>query len=384
MAGYIFNLDSTESLRLYVTKGVYATKLSTPHGRWKTHHEATFADYTTMKPGDNVYFFIDRKIYGVGEMVSLKGDCKFSNFPEACIPNAFNYREKRDLLLWDEGNYSKEQRWICVFKPSPYFFTSGIDMDDALASNPKAFKMLRAFWKVSFIKFDDAENQAFKDVILKFNQDALKNPITNKNIFANDQFVNHNAILAKIKNGGYGLNLTQILQSCTDENYINHEMALEASILYQLSYEDNATIAVFGNWDYLSHQVIASPFKPIDYMDKMDIFGYSFITGFSPTKSKYLVVELKKGDTIAENIEQLLKYVDWVKDEYCFGDYSAIHAFLVAYNFSEEIIRYKNENARRRYIVGRRPARSLEWINLKLVKYSYNSYTGKVDFGLLA
>ena len=59
MAGYIFNLDSTEALRLYTKNGVYSTKLTAPRGYWTRQQEGTFADYVTMKPGDNIYFFIE-------------------------------------------------------------------------------------------------------------------------------------------------------------------------------------------------------------------------------------------------------------------------------------------------------------------------------------
>ena len=47
-------------------------------------------------------------------------------------------------------------------------------MDDALSSNPSAFKMLRAMWKVSFIKIDDVENKALIDIILKRNEERLE------------------------------------------------------------------------------------------------------------------------------------------------------------------------------------------------------------------
>jgi len=60
------------------------------------HHEATFSDYVTMQPGDNIYFFIQRKIYGTGELVAVQGeepitDCRFLNFPAAKIPHYFDY-----------------------------------------------------------------------------------------------------------------------------------------------------------------------------------------------------------------------------------------------------------------------------------------------------
>ena len=67
-------------------------------------------------------------------------------------------------------------------------------------------------------------------------------------------------------------------------------MALEAAVVDTLATNKNT---VLGEWDYISHQVIASPFKPIDYMDKIDVFGYRYIKGYK-TKSKFLIIELKK------------------------------------------------------------------------------------------
>lgn len=380
MAGYIFNLDNLDSLQLYAYKGVYGTKLSTPTGYWRTHHEGTFADYITMNEGDNIYFFISRKIYGIGKLVNIDNDCKFFNFYEAGIPQTFNYKKKKNSLLLDEGEFSIEQRFICSFKPDPYFFLKGIDMDDVLSSKPQAFKMLRAFWKLSFIKFDDDENQAFRDVLLKYNQEALNYPKEGINIFKTNYLETHFEISKKLIKGNYNIDVSQILEDCAEENYLRHEMAVEIGLLNQLSEKDKSTEKVFGKWDYLSHQVVASPFKPIDYMDKMDVFGYSFIKGFEPTKSRYIIAELKSGKALVENLEQLMKYVDWVKNEYCFGDYAMIKAFLIAYDFSEDIIEKKKEIGLRKFTIGMKPAQSLEWRDLSLVKYSYNSKSKKIDF----
>lgn len=66
MAGYIFTLDSFESLEEIIRSGVYSTKIKIPkNNNWGKHHEGTFADFLSMSAGDNVYFFIKRKIYGV-------------------------------------------------------------------------------------------------------------------------------------------------------------------------------------------------------------------------------------------------------------------------------------------------------------------------------
>lgn len=380
MAGYIFSLDNLHSLSLYTQYGIYATKLSPPTRTWRAHHEGTFADYATMEAGDNVYFFINRKIYGIGKLINVGSDCKFFNFPNAGMPRIFSYHEIQPKLLWDEGENSVNQRCICLFKPDPYFFEGGVDMDDVLSSNPTAFKMLRAFWKLSFIKFDDEENQAFRNILLKRNQLVLANQELGNGIF-HFQSTLHKQLERRIskdyelKSGIYSM-----LENCAAGGALKHEMAIEAGLLYQLSIKDSNACTIFGEWDYLSHQVIASPFKPIDYMDKMDLFGYSYIPAYKPTKSRFLVGEIKKDSARTEDVDQLLKYVDWVRDEYCFGDYSLINAFLIAHHFDSNVIAHKRSVGIRNYTLGVKPTRSLEWNKVKLVKYSFNKDSRLLEF----
>jgi len=58
MAGYLFSLNSIESLIESINLGVYSTLISRPNNNtWRIQHEGTFADYCSMKEGDNVYFF---------------------------------------------------------------------------------------------------------------------------------------------------------------------------------------------------------------------------------------------------------------------------------------------------------------------------------------
>jgi hypothetical protein len=272
---------------------------------------------------------------------------------------------------------------MCLFKPSPSFLGRGLDMDDVLSSNPAAFRMLRAFWKVSFMKFGDEENQAFKDVILKLNQDSLNNT-GHHTVFRTTYAQTHARIQQRLSDLKYRLEVAPLLASCAEGNRLKHEMAIEAAILSQLSEAHKSTVQIFGTWDYLSHQVIASPFKPIDYMDKMDIFGYSYVSGFPPTKSRFLVIEVKKDDALEDDVEQLLKYVDWIKEEYCFGDYAMISAFVVAHCYDQSVIEHRQKTALRKYTIGRRPAKSLEWSNLRLVKYVYDPGSQELSFEVVA
>ena len=142
-------------------------------------------------------------------------------------------------------------------------------------------------------------------------------------------------------------------------------MALEASLCEILSTDDRKP---FGKWDYISHQVAASPFKPIDYMDKMDIFGYRYIDGYD-IKSKYMIAELKKGEATVEIVEQIMKYVDWVSNEYANKDYSMIEAYIIASSFGDKVIDLVKKHCVRNFTKGYRPAEFCEWNDVKMVRY---------------
>ena len=371
MAGYIMTLDNLESLRNCIQTGTYSTNLSEPNGNWKTHHEGTFADFLSMKEGDSIYFFIKRKIYGIGEITKLSFDCKFLNYEGADIPNPIDeeeYQAKNPLL----PNADANNRCFCAFKPAPFYFENGIDMDDALSSNPSAFRMLRAMWKVSFIKIDDNENKALIDIILKRNEGKL---ITHQGVF---DFSNelHKEISKRASKAIHKLTAYNILLSASQGEHLKHEMAIEAALCEKLISQESTP---FDKWDYISHQVVASPFKAIDYMDKMDVFGYRFINGFS-TISKYLVIEIKKDAATVDVIEQIMKYVDWIQKEYAYGDYSMIEAYVVAADFSKEIVEKRNKECVRYFTKGFRPSESCIWDCVKLVKYTYNQNMKDIEF----
>lgn len=382
MAGYLFSLNSIQSLIESINLGVYSTLISSPNNNiWRIQHEGTFADYCSMKEGDNVYFFFERKIYGIGKLININGNCKFLNYPNANVPNNQNYSDIQNDLLYDNGENSVNNRFICTFEPFPFFFQNGIDMDETLSSAPEKFKILRAFWKLSFIKFSDIENQAFKDIILRRNIDAINNP-DNDNTFVSNYQINHDIIRQKtINNLDYQLNIAPFLNSINNENgSLRHEMAIEASLIYQITNNLENAISIFDSWDYITHQVIASPFKPVDYMDKMDVFGYKYIQDQKPTISDYLVVEIKKDEINSQDILQLMKYVDWVKNEYAYGDYSMIKAFMLGFSYTQDALDTFLENVERKFIKGVRPSVSTEWKNVKLIQYSFNQENNLLDF----
>ncbi|QZY57413.1 hypothetical protein K7H06_02795 [Crassaminicella profunda] len=372
MAGYIFSLDNLDSLNLCIETGVYSTNLKEiKNGLWSRPQEGTFADYFSMKAGDNVYFFIKRKIYGIGELINIGYDCKYLNYPKADIPVNYDFNTIKSKMLLNKDKQNLNNRYLCTFKASPNFFEMGIDMDDVLSSNPKSFRMLRAFWRLSFIKIDEEENKALRDIILKRNEKYI---MKNNGVFPFYDKV-HTAIQSKV-NSDYKISSKEILKYCSDDDYIKHEMALEVSLIDILA---NTNHRIFGNWDYISHQVIASPFKHIDYMDKMDVFGYKYIPNFD-TISQYILIEIKRNKATKDAINQIMKYVDWINQEYTFGDYSMIQAFLVCYEFPQDVIDYKNNICIRNFTKGRRPTISDTWTNVRLIKYFFDPKDRKLKF----
>ena len=104
MAGYVFAIGGDENpiniIRECAEKGIYSTYL---RGISPLPFEGTLADYMSMKPGDNIYFFCKRRYYGVGELISVGPDCKYCNTsncnnPQLCTKFVFLSRPLRLFL----------------------------------------------------------------------------------------------------------------------------------------------------------------------------------------------------------------------------------------------------------------------------------------------
>lgn len=363
MAGYVFAIGGknyAETIQMCVESGVYSTYLS---GLSSIAFEGTLADYMSMKPGDNIYFFANRKYYGIGELISVGPDCKYCNYPKSTEFKDYTYEDIHDDLLVDFGEDSPHYRWICTFKGAPYFFSEGIDTDEILSYKPSTFKMLRAFWKVSFIKIGDEENESLREIFLLRHQHEM---VTKTGIISEGNTA-HTTIYNRDNLADYQIEPSDMLRTCYKRDKVKHEMALEATVVYDLCHEG---ISCLGRWDYVSHQVVASPFKPIDYMDKIDVMAINYLPE-TKIPCKYLIVELKKDSADKNTINQVLKYVDWVCTEYAYGDYGIIEACIIASNYKQDVYQYYQEAVQRYYTLGSHPVQNKKWDALKLLEYTY-------------
>lgn len=375
MAGYVFAIggdhNQIQTIRDCVKRGAYSTRLNSLYSA--VPFEGTLADYLSMKPGDNIYFFSKRKYYGVGEIIAIGPDCKYCNFPEASAFKSFDYIDIQKDLLIDYGENSQFYRWVCFFRGAPYFFEEGIDTDEILTYKPNAFKILRAFWKVSFIKLGDEENQALREIFLIKRYKETK---TKTNIMP--ECLEAHQVLAGKTLSNYIISPRNMLETCCIGKYVKHEMALEAAVIYDLCH---GNIPYLGEWDYVSHQVVASPFKPIDYMDKIDVFAIRYLPD-SKIPYKYLVVELKKDYAGKTAVDQVLKYVDWVCSEYAFGNYGMIESCIIAADYEAGVLNYAQDVAQRHFTSGSHPIYNEQWHDLKMCVYSYTD--GKIEYTKLS
>ena len=62
---------------------------------------------------------------------------------------------------------------------------------------------------------------------------------------------------------------------------------------FQLARHDPVSINQFGIWDYVTHQLVASPPKPPAFNDWIDLVGYSRIPRIK-TIGTYHVAKLKR------------------------------------------------------------------------------------------
>lgn len=378
MSGYLFTFSNHESLEKCIELGFYSPLMSP---NWSIATTATLADFVTMQAKDNIYFFSERMVYGIGEVIDIASKTIIAeNYPDSTMPDQMLDKKQQNTVMGTLGKSNKNieriQRWVIAFRASPSIYKNGVDMDDLLASDPQAFRSLRVFWKRSFIKLDDEENLAFKAALVRKNNNAENR----KETFPCE--VRRSKLRLKEASIPIGKpDIKALIASQRKKNgTLSSEMMLELALLNQLANKDKSTEKVFGRWDYLNHQVVASPMKAVDYMDRIDVFGYSWVNGYTgEVIDKYLVCELKKGALSAEDAAQTMKYVDWVCAEYANGDYSMIDSFLVGSKVNETDFEEISDEIVRHFITGRRPLVNHSWRQLSLVAYSVQE-SGKVDF----
>lgn len=106
--------------------------------------------------------------------------------------------------------------------------------DEVLVYKPNTFKMLRAFWNVSFIKLGDEENESLKEILLLRHQQEMR---TGQCVWERNEEI-HDLIGAH-ELDRYLIKPESLLCNCVRADRVKHEMALEVSVVYDLCNEGN-------------------------------------------------------------------------------------------------------------------------------------------------
>lgn len=382
MAGYIMTLGPNEYLDLFYTssktsKGKAGMESSKIKGEEKAKKYAlekcffegiysarckedggpfigTLADYLGMKSGDDIFFFTDRKIYGIGKLINIAGiDCRY------------RIHSRKDGVedLVETKNPTIHQ-FVCTFVPAPYFFRLGVDMDEVLMFSPEKIRSLRFFSKRSFMKLDDVESDAIKNVIARKNEQYLKEFDEIVHYPFSDEI--HKKMEEKLKANAEAYILSVFDYIKYNGKSVSSEYFIEGSIMDLLRRGESEYI---GRWDFIGRQYPASPPKPSEYEESMDLFGYRYVPDFPGAISKYMVIELKAGIINKDHVQQTMKYVDWISREYTNGDYSMIEAYTIGLDKEENIESETTDFTKRNYIIESRPVENREWHELKILSY---------------
>ena len=368
MPGYLINLGALEGrLDLYIQSGIYGTRI----GRtgWYPATLYTLADYLSMRTGELIFFFQKRMIYGLGSTVSIDIDAPTRpmacNYARSYLPT----ENPSPPFLWD-GDDDPSIRWRVLFRPSPAFFKIGVDMDEVLqADSAGVARSLRVFSNRSFLKLEDDESHLIATAILRRNQQP------GASTFADHTNVVHSNLSQHPSLSGFQPDIDELVAQDLHGSQIRHEPTLQAWLVDALNQQRPETTAIFGDWNYVSNLYPASPLKPREYMDEIDIFGYVLSYPQAPIPPyvvRFKIIEVKIGpQSIAPSnvIDQVMKYVDWVSNTRAGGDYSLVDAYVVAADFTDELVQYAAANGTRSYVIPRRPYETNIWTNLSLVTY---------------
>lgn len=345
-------LAKQHALETCILHGTYSAKTAEKGAAFT----GTLADYLGMKTGDDIFFFTERKIYGIGRLVEIADiDCRFRIAPNDSEKNPLT--KEKNLAI---------HKFTCTFEPSPYYFKMGVDMDEVLTFSPEKIKSLRFFSKKTFIKLDDIESEAIKNVIARKNEKYIDRSARDKHFEFSD--VMHKEMAKKIKDDpeAYKLSIFDYLQYKSN-GHVSSEYYIEGAIMDLL--RDAKGSKTLGKWDFIGRQYPASPPKPSEYEETMDLFGYRYVPGFPNAISKYLVIELKVGTINKDHVQQTMKYVDWISREYAKGDYSMIEAYTIGYDKEEGIEEAIRDISERNYIIEGHPVENRKWQELRILSY---------------
>ena len=277
-------------------------------------------------------------------------------------------------------------------------------MDEVLSSPSAHFFWGLRFWKgFSFRQLGEEETRALLGIFLRrFHKDTeYLNPERSEEEHMN-----------KIKDNFRGTFSAKKLVAANpceylhDDGTFKKENWLHALVIEHLKENDS-------KWNELLYdpcrknvfrEVPASPPKPPIWADSIDVLTTSHHPKRKEVTTHYTVIEIKKDEVVAnsarqfnEVVTQIMKYVEFLAENYTEGNYGAISAFYVAKGFSEQFMKFYEEslNVRlekesgvtpivRLYVLDPHEEKPVKmWKNLELLEYGWNKASNELGLSLV-
>ncbi len=397
MKGYVFSVADADPIA-ELRRGVYGVYQSPSQPRtgtsgrpyWSYAMLETFADYATMSPGDAIFFFRNRLLYGIGRVIgSPRVPPARLNYVDADAPDAEPLESGSAVLGPSVTTRWQEVRVVVPFEPAPVFFASGLDMDEVLSSPDARNAWGLRFWeRRSFMQLGVRETQMLIDAFLR-------------RFYNMPGGIEGNAVEPALEHSGLAeaspLSVHSMVRRSpdryTDGTRIRQESTLHGLLVEAIRDGDPAFLTEDAERGDIFHELSASPPKPALYADWIDVVGTRTVPTLSMSPVHFDLVEAKKdavtggADQFDRTVAQLMKYVDFVAANYADGNYGALSAYFVASSFSSEVLARSEDAATvqagattRSYILDpheSRPTRT--WARLSLVKYRWNSDTERLE-----
>lgn len=313
-SGAFIVLYDEDSLRLYLSKGVYGTLLAPQPSliNPRSRHYHVLGDYACLREGTHIFFFIRRKIIYAGEVDGIKSGGSFIlNGQTAPLG-----REAKAALCWDESN-----RQIYEHTAEPGIFSLPtkegdrrcqpyvIRFTDRIGLKGRQIASDDLYWKLGDYPFplpsNSIQNASFciltpAEVGLAL--DLLKSSKKNFKYESHDDDPELNSGIRYFDSMSDGI---RNLRTAFENNQFVNEAHLEASIL-----ANPGLLPIIlrpHDDDILVRQAPISPFKPAQ-MDRADICFYSDSPASSAPR---LIIELKLGSVNKAAVEQTIRYLEW-------------------------------------------------------------------------
>lgn len=336
----------------------------------------TLADYFCAREGDALLFFSNRRIYFGGFLAPLPGreSVAWENWRGA---SSVTTPPEAPLLTGHFDAAAERVPWLLSFAPRrlEHGEMISIDMDELLEGEAGAhMRALRTFSELNILRLEPLETSWMLSALLGTSGVDLYG-------LSSAEATETQREIADIATPLSGEELMRVAIAERTSVPI-FEGVLECWVADQLTRSTKAAREIFGAepLSFLTTQQPASPLKPRQYMDVIDLYGYQLKhmgDGLPDTTSRYVIVEMKRGQPTATGpnsaIEQLMKYVDWVAENRVGGDYSRVEAYLIATEFTEHLVGTAHRLRRVSYRKVGRGAQTQEWSSLSLVRLDVGS-----------